>query len=139
MTVPARYIDASADFKRFLLDLRRSASLTTTNQAYTVTEGVLLTFRRRLPPGGVARFADVLPPVLRAMFIAGWDPSEPVREFGDEAGMATEVAALRPPHTYSDAAGIHDVAVALRKNVDETAFDVVLAQLPDGAERYWRA
>ena len=139
MTVPAQYVDASADFRKFLVDLRDIAGLTTTNQAFTVLEGVLLTFRRRLDVSGVAQFATVLPPVLRAIFVAHWDPTEPRREFGDEAVMAREVQALRPRHNFASAASIRDVSAALRRNVDEAELDRVLACLPQGARRFWRA
>jgi uncharacterized protein (DUF2267 family) len=138
VTVPAQYVDASADFRTFLVDLRDIAGLTTTNQAFTVLEGVLLTFRRRLDVAGVAEFATVLPPVLRAIFVTGWDPSEPRREFGDEAVMTREVQALRPRHNYASDSSIRDVAAALRGNVDEAELDRVLARLPEGARRFWR-
>ena len=140
MTVPAQYVHASADFERFLVDLRDVANLTTTNQAYTVAEGVLLAFRRRLDVNGVARFASVLPPVLRAIFVAEWDPDEPERSFDDDDDVMTkEVQSLRPLHNYASETSIRDVAVALRKHVDEPAFDRVLAGLPQGAERFWSA
>ena len=138
MTVPAEYVEASADFRRFLIDLRDIASLTTTNQAYTVTQGVLLAFRRRLDVRGIARFANALPPVLRAIFIADWDPDEPLRSFGDESAMVKEVQSLRAQHNFASATSIRDVAVALRKNVDEARFDRALADLPETAGRFWR-
>jgi uncharacterized protein (DUF2267 family) len=139
VTVPAQYVQASEDFMRFLVDVRDVAGLTTTNQAYTVAEGVLLTFRRRLDAAGVARFAGVLPPVLRAIFVAGWDPTQPQRAFDDHAVMTEEVRSLRPLHNYASETSIHDVAVALRRNVDEVSFDDALALLSPGAVRFWHA
>jgi uncharacterized protein (DUF2267 family) len=43
VTVPAQYVDASADFRKFLVELRDIAGLTTTNQAFTVLEEALMT------------------------------------------------------------------------------------------------
>jgi len=86
----------------------------------------------------VARFAGALPPVLRAIFVAGWDPTEPERAF-DDGVMAEEVRSLRPLHNYASETSIHDVAFALRKNVDEAAFDRSLALLPAAAVRFWHA
>lgn len=138
MTVPAQYIEASPDFRRFLLDLRDLAGLTTTNQAFTVAEGVLLAFRKRLDVVGVARFATVLPPVLRAIFVAHWDPHQPPSPFTDDATMTADVQSLRPLHNYASDTSIHDVATALRKHVDVEAFERVLEELPDGAVAFWR-
>jgi uncharacterized protein (DUF2267 family) len=137
MTVPAEYVEASAVFRRFLVDLRDIASLTTTNQAYTVAQGVLLAFRRRLDVTGIARFANALPPVLRAIFIADWDPDEPLRSFDDESAMVKEVQSLRAQHNFASDTSIRDVAVALRKNMDEARLDRALAHLPEAAARFW--
>jgi uncharacterized protein (DUF2267 family) len=38
-----------------------------------MVQGVLQTFRRRLEISEAIRFAGVLPPVLRAIFVADWD------------------------------------------------------------------
>lgn len=137
MTTPGRYIEATERFKRFLLDLREVAGLATTNQAFTITEGVLLAFRRRLDPAGVARFSSVLPAVLCALFVNGWDPATAPVAFGTDEEMAAEVRALRAAHNYAEASSIRDVAIALRRNVDEAAFDAVLRTLPDGAVTFW--
>lgn len=48
MPVPPEYRRASIEFEQFLLDAREAAGLTTTNQTYTMVQGVLQTFRRRL-------------------------------------------------------------------------------------------
>ncbi len=138
MTVPAPYVEASAEFRAFLLDLRDLAGLTTTNQAFTVAEGVLLAFRRRLDVVQVARVADVLPAVLRAIFVAGWDPTTRPVPFGDDAAVIRDVLALRPLHNYATASSRSDVARALRRHVDEARFDRVLASLGDDAVAFWR-
>ena len=138
MPVPPQYQRASDNFFAFLADARDEASLQTTNQAYTMVQGVLQTFRRRLSLADAIRFAGVLPAVVRALFVADWDPDEPQRPFGDRAAMTTEVQALRPNHNFAPETAIRDVAAALRKHVDTVDFDAVLATLPEGAVEFWR-
>ena len=137
MPVPRQYQLASLEFSQFLSDARDAAGLTSTNAAYTMVQGVLHTFRRRLDIKEAILFASVLPAVLRALFVADWNLEEPKRSFEDRASMTKEVQALRPNHNYSPDSAIHDVATALRKHVDEEILDRVLAQLPDGAAQFW--
>lgn len=139
MTVPAEYDFASREFSRFLAEARDAAGLVTTNQSYTMVEGVLRAFRRRLSVTDAIRFAGVLPPMLRALFVADWDTSEPVRPFADRAAMTRDVQALRPGHNFAPDTAIADVARVLRQHVDPRAFDDVLAELPEGARQFWSA
>jgi uncharacterized protein (DUF2267 family) len=138
MPVPPEYQHASEDFAKFLLDARKASGLTTTHQAYTMVQGVLQVFRRRLTVLQAISFAAALPPVLRALFVADWDPTEPQRRFEDRAAMTTEMKSLRAAHNFAPDTAIRDVAVALRKNVRESDFDAVLAKLPQDARDYWR-
>jgi uncharacterized protein (DUF2267 family) len=139
MPVPSEYQRGTDDFYKLLTDVRDSTGLTTTNQAYTVLQGVFQVFRRRLDVKAAIRFLSVLPVGARALFVADWDSDEPKREFEDRATMTKEVRALRPEHNYAPETAIHDVAVALRRNVDQTAFERVLATLPPGAGQFWQA
>jgi uncharacterized protein (DUF2267 family) len=138
MPVPSEYQRATDDFYKLLTDVRDSAGLTTTNQAYTVLQGVFQVFRRRLDVKEAIRFLNVLPVGARALFVADWDTDEPRRDFEDRALMTKEVQALRAEHNYAPETAIHDVAVALRRNVDQAAFERVLALLPSGAMEFWQ-
>jgi len=137
MVAPGEYQRATDHFYDFLKDLRDIAGFTTTNPAYTMTQGVFQVFRRRLELRDAIRFAGVLPAGLRALFVADWDPDEPPREFGDRECMTKEVLTLRPEHNYSTPTAIRDVARALRKHVDERALDRVLAEMPKPAAEFW--
>ncbi len=137
MPVPLQYDAAGPQFQQLLRDARDLADLTTRNQSFTMLEGVLLTFRKRLGVHDVARFADVLPSVARAVFIAGWDPTEPAVPFLDRAAMTTEVQQLRPLHNYAPDHAISAVATAMRRNVDEQRFDRGLHQIGLAAVDYW--
>jgi uncharacterized protein (DUF2267 family) len=104
-----------------------------------MVQGVLQAFRRRLDVKDAVLFAGVLPPVLRAIFVADWNTDEPRRPFEDRTDMTKEVQALRAGHNFAPDTAIRDVARAMRKNVDEAAFDGVLARLPEGAVDFWRS
>jgi uncharacterized protein (DUF2267 family) len=138
MTVPMEYRHASRDFDSFLVDARDTAMLQTTNQTYTMVQAVLTVFRRRLSVSEALAFADCLPPVLRAIFVADWDTEAPASPFASRAVMTREVQAFRGDHNVSPASAIADVATALRRHVDPGAFERALARLPAGAREFWR-
>jgi len=138
MPVPMEYKRASEQFEKFLVDARNNAMLQTTHQSYTMVQGVLQVFRRRLDVKEALLFADILPPLLRALFVADWNLDEPRRPFGDRIAMTQEVQSLRPDHNVSPDSAIRDVARALRQAVDSEALDRVLGRLPDGAVAFWR-
>jgi len=137
MPVPPEYQRASQDFYEFLQDAKEVSGLETTHQVYTMVQGFLQAFRRRLDIKEAVLFAGVLPSVLRAIFIADWNTDEPKRPFEDRTVMTKEVQALRADHNFAPETSIRDVAIALRKNVDETEFNRVLAKLPEGAVQFW--
>lgn len=137
MPVPLQYDAAGPQFQQLLRDARDVAGLTTRNQSYTMLEGVLLTFRKRLDVAQVVQFADVLPAVARAVFVGRWDPDEPVVPYLDRAAMTIEVQQLRPLHNYAPDHAISAVATAMRRNVDEQRFNACLARLGPEATDYW--
>ena len=57
--MPSEYQRATDDFYKFLEDARDVAGFTTTNQAYTMAQGVLQVFRRRLEVSEAIRFLSV--------------------------------------------------------------------------------
>lgn len=138
MPIPMEYQHASEEFERFLRLVVERTGLATRNQAYTTAQSVLLTFRRRLDVSEAIRFAGVLPPVLRAIFVADWDVRVPPRPFSSRAALTEEVRSLRRDHNFSPDSAIVDVAGALRACVDEAEFDRLLATLPPGAAEFWR-
>lgn len=139
MPVPFDYKHASMAFEQFLLDARDISGLATTHQTYTMVQGVFQAFRRRLDVRDALLFANVLPPVLRALFVADWNLDEPRRPFEDRAVMTREVQSLRPDHNLAPASSIRDVAAALRRNIDQAELDRVLARLPARARAFWQA
>lgn len=139
MPMPLEYQHTTEDFERFLADVREASGLTTRNQVYTMVQAVLLTFRRRLSLADAIRFAGVLPPVVRAIFVADWDPEAPIAPFGDRADWTREAQALRRHHNFAPDSCIADMARALRRHVDAAAFAAVLDRLPAEARDFWSA
>ncbi|MCJ9427797.1 DUF2267 domain-containing protein [Kordiimonas marina] len=138
MPIPMEYQHASDDFEHFLKDACDVSGLTTRNQTYTMAQGVLQAFRRRLSVPDAIRFAGILPPIVRAIFVADWDTDEPQRPFEDRDQMTREAQSLRKDHNFAPKSCIHDVATALRRHVDEQAFDRLLTSLPPGAADFWQ-
>ncbi|MEZ5451467.1 MAG: DUF2267 domain-containing protein [Thiothrix sp.] len=138
MPVPADYQRASVQFYDYLLDARDIADLWSTHVAYTMTQGVFQTFRRRLSIREAIAFANVLPVCLRALFVTDWNTDESPKPFEDRASMTEEVRSLRAEHNFAPETAIRDVARALRRHVDEEVFDRLLEKLPKGAIDFWR-
>ncbi len=139
MPVPSEYQQATQAFTDYLLDARDTAGLVSTHQAFTMTQGVFLVFRRRLTLADAIRFACVLPPGLRALFVGDWDPELVPLPFASRELLVREAQALRPLHNFAPDTCIQDVAAALRRHVSSSALDGVLAALPEAAQRFWAA
>jgi uncharacterized protein (DUF2267 family) len=138
MPMPTEYQLAAQGFERFLRDAIEASGLATRNQVYTMVQGVFQVFRRRLDVRDAVRFADILPPILRAIFVSNWDTDVPKRSFESRNLMTEEARSLRRDHNFSPSTAIKDVATALRKNVNETELGRVLSTLPKEASEFWR-
>lgn len=138
MPVPAEYERASAKFYEYLVDARDTAGLWSTHVTYTMTQSVFQVFRRRISIKEAIDFANTLPICLRALFVTDWDFDEEKKTFGDREAMTREVKLLRAEHNFSPETAIRDVAQALRRYVDEEAFDKLLSQFPEGAVEFWK-
>lgn len=137
MPLPMEFQHACDDFERFLAAARDRAGLVTRNQTWTMVEGVLRVFRRRLTVAEGLRFAEVLPPLVRAMFVVDWDIAAAPVPFATRAEMTAEVQALRIHHNFAPDTAIADVAGALWGAVDRAAFERVLGEMPEGAAAFW--
>lgn len=139
MPMPQEYFAASRDFDAFMADAKEALGHTSHHQTYTTVQAVLTVFRRRLSIGDALRFADVLPPVLRAIFESGWDAGDEQKPFGPREDMEAEVKAFREHHNFAPPNAIATVAAVLRKHVDIRNFERILATLPDEAGAYWNS
>lgn len=137
MTVPQEYVHASRDFDRFMDDFMQIAMLETHHRSYAILRAVLHVFRDHLTIDDALRFAEILPAVLRAIFVENWRPAAEPPPFPDRATLVREVKAVRRDHNLASETSISDVAAALRRNVSKDDLDRVLATLPPGAAEYW--
>jgi uncharacterized protein (DUF2267 family) len=133
------YNNASKDFDRFLADVRENCMLQTTHQAYQTLRAVLLVFRSHLSLRDALAFANVLPPVTRAIFVEDWTPDKSSSPFPSRDQLRREVLAVRADHNLSPDTAIQDVAGALRRSMDTRDLDRILAALPFEAQDFWRA
>lgn len=138
MPMPMNYWSASKDFDRFLMDVRESCMLSSHHQAYHTLRAVLHVFRSHLPIDQALAFADILPPVTRAIYVEEWNPAAPVTPFPDRDRLAWEVQHVRQDHNVAPETAIEDVAGALRRNIDQAQLDRVLEGFSPQARAYWR-
>ena len=52
--------------------------------------------------------------------------------------LRAEVKAIREAHNFSTDTAIAEVAVALRQNMNESDYDLMLKNLPSEAATYWK-
>jgi uncharacterized protein (DUF2267 family) len=135
--MPLEYRQASADFDAFMKDLVATSMLTSSHQAYTMLQAVLQVFRRRLTFAEAISFANVLPPVLRAIFVSDWDVESPRVPFAQRGALMKEVRAFRHEHNLSTETAIEEVTSTIRRHVDPAAFDRVMKTLSDEARGFW--
>ena len=136
MPMPWTYRQATREWQAFLALARQAMDLETDNLTYTAVQGVLQAFRRRLTAQQAIDFAQVLPSVLRALFVADWQ-IEPPAPPGTRAEWTAEAMALRPHHSLTPPNCVEATAYALRKSVLREDLDRVLATLPPFAAEFW--
>jgi uncharacterized protein (DUF2267 family) len=136
MPMPWTYRQATREWQAFLVEARAAMDLTSDNATFTAVEGVLRAFRRRLSAQQAIDFAQVLPSVLRALFIADWQLSDPAPS-GTRDDWTTEAMALRPHHNLTPPNCVEATALALRKSILREDLDRVLATLPPFAVEFW--
>lgn len=116
---------------------RDAAGLHTTNMAWNMVVGVLWLFRRRMTINQALRFADAIPPVVRALFLEHWHPGEEGNPSHSAQDMLAEVRSLRHEHNFSPDHAIEAVGSALRQVLPEDAFQRALAALPPQLRACW--
>jgi uncharacterized protein (DUF2267 family) len=137
MPMPWTYRQATREWQAFLAAAREAMDLTSDNATYTAVQGVLRAFRRRLTAQQAIDFAQVLPAVLRALFVADWRLDEGPVPPGTRAAWTAEAMALRPHHNLTPANCVEATALALRKSVLRGDLERVLATLPPFAAEFW--
>jgi uncharacterized protein (DUF2267 family) len=137
MPMPWTYRHASREWRAILDDLKDRMNLVSDNMAYTAMDGVFQVFRRRVDAAAGLAFAAVLPSVPRAIFVAGWAPSDSPEPFADRAALVREAQSVRAQHNLTPDNAIEAVAWALRRHIDPRAWDRAMAALPQDAAAFW--
>ncbi len=136
MPVPWTYRQATREWQAFLADACGAMGLTSDNATYTAVQGVLRAFCRRLTPQQAVDFAQILPCVLRALFVADWHLTDPVAP-RVRADWTAEARALRPHDNLTPDTCVAATAVALRQAILPDDLDRVLAAQPPFAAEFW--
>ncbi len=105
--------------------------------AYTAVDAVFQVFRHRLTAQQGLDFAGVLPSVLRAIFVNGWDVTVPPVPFSERSALIAEAKEIRVNHNLTPDNAIEATAWAVRRCTNKGDFERVLAQLPDEAAAFW--
>lgn len=137
MPMPWTYRHASKEWRAFLDDAKGRMSLESENMTYTAVDAVLQVFRRRLTAQQGLDFATVLPSVLRALFISGWDVTEPPVTFPERNALIDEVKRVRVNHNLTPDNAIEATAWAIRRCTNKRDFERVLTLLPNEAAAFW--
>ena len=137
MPMPWTYRQATREWQAFLADAKAAMNLESDNATYTAVEGVLKAFRRRLTPQQAIDFAQVLPSVLRALFVADWHLDEGPLPPGKRSDWTAEAMAWRPHHNLTPPNCIEATAIALRKSIVRDDLDRALGLLPAFAAEFW--
>lgn len=137
MPLPRTYAHASKDWRAFLDDAKDRLGLESDNMAFTAVDAVLQVFRRRVTVRQGIAFANVLPAVLRAIFVFRWDVAALPAPFAPRAEMVTEAKAVRRDHNLTPDHCIEAVAWALRRHLHQGDLDQVLADLGPQAQAFW--
>jgi uncharacterized protein (DUF2267 family) len=135
--MPYAYRHADAEWRRFLGVAREEMALDSDNMAYTAVQGVFLAFRRRLTVQQAMDFAQILPAVPRAIFVADWQVDDASTPPGTRADWTAEARALRPHHNLTPENCVEATAIALRRTVRGADIEAALARLPDFARTFW--
>ncbi|MFS4580080.1 DUF2267 domain-containing protein [Phaeobacter sp. C3_T13_0] len=135
--MPWTYRHASKEWRAFLADAKERMSLDSDNMTYTAVDAVLQVFRRRLTAQEGLDFASVLPSVLRAIFVSGWDVTKPAVPFPSRNALIDEVKRVRVNHNLTPNNAIEATAWAIRRYTNKKDFERVLTQLPDDAVAFW--
>lgn len=136
MPMPFAYRHATTEWRAFLDDARERLGLVSDNMAYTAIDGVFQVFRRRVSVGDGLAFADLLPAVPHAIFVAGWRPGVP-EAWAPRDVLAAEVQAVRRNHNLTPVDAIDHVARTVRGHVRVMDLDRLLGRIGPEAVAYW--
>jgi uncharacterized protein (DUF2267 family) len=137
MPKPNSYQRPGQHFTAFLSDAQEALDLPTSNATYTTVEAVFTVFRRRLTLEQTVSFAQVLPPILCALFLKTHNVDAKPLSFAPMADLEKEIRQFRGNHNFSPENSIPIVSTVLWRHADGRELRRVLKKLPEGAKNYW--
>lgn len=137
MPMPTIYRHATKDWRAFLADAKDQMGLISDNSTYTAIDAVFQVFRCRLTVAQALEFADLLPAVAHALFLARYDSAAVPLPFADRATMTAEAKSVRPHHNLTPDNAIAAVAYALHRHTNPIDLARVLAAIGPEAEAFW--
>lgn len=137
MPMPYTYRHASEEFRAMLAELRDETQIASDNVLYTAIQAVLTGFRDRLRPEQAMAFADLLPAVLRAIFVQGWDIAAPPRPWPTRETLRQEMLALRQDHNFCPPEMLEPVLRAITGTIRRPDLDRVLTRIGPRAQAFW--
>jgi uncharacterized protein (DUF2267 family) len=111
MTIPMEYAHASKEFEAFMSEFVALADLPTHHRAYHSIRAVIHVFRSHLPVKEALTFANVLPPVLCAIFVEDWQPAEEPLPFPHRKTLLREIKSIRSDHKLAPETVMEDAAM----------------------------
>lgn len=140
MPYPQEYQIATIQFQDFLVDVKKNCDFGSSHMAYTLAQGVLQAFRRRLSLEDGIHFSNLLPVGLRALFVADWDLTEPRKSFQtSKTDLIEEFQSLRKEHNFTflvDRSALY-VYQALIKQINKDLLEQFIKNQPDGIVEFW--
>ena len=138
MPMPQEIAYASKQFMELLGALKERALLETHNQCYAMLRAVLHEFRSYMTIKQAIAFADGLPPLVRAIFVEGWQPADEPPPPPSRKEFASAVARRLAPHHYAPDNLASDVFAVLVPRAERTKIARVMDELPADLNNLWR-
>ena len=137
MPMPYSYRHASEEWSALLKNLREETLIASENVLYTCIQAVLISFRARLSVQQALDFADLLPAVLRAVFVSDWQVAWPLPWSGREE-IRAEMRALRPDHNFCPPELLEHLLRAIPATTRQMDLERVLDRIGPEARAFWR-
>ena len=138
MPMPFTYRHATDEFRDFLAKLRQETLIASDNVLYTGTEAVLHSFRARLTVQQAVDFANLLPAVLRAIFVQDWNTAKARQPWPDRQTLRAEMLALRRDHNVCPQGLLEALLTAIPATMRRLDLDRLLESIGPEATDFWR-
>lgn len=134
--MPFTYRHATDEWRGFLKDLRDETLIISDNVLYTGTQAVLHAFRARICVQDALDFANLLPAILRAIFVADWQIAPP-RPWPTRDDLRSEMLDLRRDHNFCPPDLLEVLLRAIPATTRRMEFDRLMIRIGPEAGDFW--